>query len=268
MKGWKWSVGLGALLLLPVGSEAQLVLVSDPVQEMEAAPGEVYEGRIQLRNPGSEAVSVRVYQTDYLFYADGRTLYPDAGSDARSNADWMRVTPPAAVVPAGAMIEIAYTVAVPRADALSGTYWSMVMVEPVREDGASVSAEQGIGLSTVVRFGVQVATHVGGDTEHRLDIVDARVTSDEAGRRLAFSLVNSGRTGYRPLVSLELYDATGSVVATRTDQRGLLYPGTSTLQDFDLAGLAEGAYRALIIVDTGAPEVFGAQFDVTLGPPR
>lgn len=258
-----------ALALSPAAAVAQVVVVSESVQEHEVAPGSSHTGRVELRNRGAEAAEVRVYLADYLFFADGRTVYPEPGSHARSNAPWVQVTPSSVVIPPGERAAIEYAVDVPVSIPPSGTHWSILMVEPIRgatSDGENPAGEPALGVQTMVRFGIQLATHVG-DAEHLLDIANARVVREEDGsRHLEFEVVNEGEQGYRPEVFLELYDGTGTMVATYTEQRGLLYPGTSALQRFELNDLPEGAYQALVVVDTGAPEVFGAQFDLTAGP--
>lgn len=253
---------------VPGSAGAQIMVVGGSVQEREAAPGERYTGEIRLRNQGTEATPVRVYQTDYLFYADGTNLYPDPGSHARSNGGWMTVSPTDLVVPGGEEVGVTYQVTVPARSGLGGTYWSMIMVEPTEpiSDAPEDPDRPAIGVRTVVRFGIQVATHVAGEAEHRLRLGDPRVTvQDDGGRHLRFELVNEGDVGYRPKVSVEMYDGTGVLVATLEAQRGLIYPGTSALQRFDLSDLPGGSYEAVVVVDTGALRVFGAQFTLNLG---
>jgi hypothetical protein len=214
---------------------------------------------------------VRIYQTDYVFFADGRSEYAEPGAHARSNARWMRLSPATLVVPGGGVAEVNYTVSVP-ADAAPqapGTYWSMIMVEPV-PPAAAATEQRGVGLRTVVRFGIQVATHIAAErATHGVHLGTPRVVVAEGGARtLELELANDGQMGYRPLVSLELYDASGALVAEREEQRGLLYPGTSTLQRLALGVLPAGAYEALLVVDTGGPDLFGGQFRLTVGRER
>lgn len=257
-----------AVALAPESAGAQIMVVGNSVQEREAAPGERYTGEVRLRNQGTEAKPVRVYQTDYLFYADGTNLYPDPGSHPRSSGEWVTVTPTDLVVPGGEEVGVTYQVTVPAGPDLGGTYWSMIMVEPTEPitDAPEDPDRPAIGVRTVVRFGIQVATHVAGEAEHRLRLGDPRVTvEDDGARHLRFELVNEGDVGYRPKVSVEMYEETGVLVATFEAQRGLIYPGTSTLQRFDLSDLPGGSYEAAVVVDTGALQVFGAQFTLNLG---
>lgn len=263
------AAGLALLLgSMAATAGAQIMVVGSSVQEHEAAPGEAYTGEIRLRNHGSDPQPVRVYQTDYLFYADGTNLYPDPGSHGHSNGEWIRVVPMDLVVPGGQEMGVTYHVTVPTDPSLGGTYWSMIMVEPAEPitDTPEDPERPAIGLRTIVRFGIQVATHMPAEAEHRLRLGDPRVTiGGDGGRHLQFELVNEGEVGYRPKVSVEMYDETGVLVTTLEAERGLIYPGLSALQRFDLTALSRGGYEAVVVVDTGAMTVFGAQFTLSLG---
>ncbi|HET6566508.1 MAG TPA: hypothetical protein VFG50_01000, partial [Rhodothermales bacterium] len=74
-------------------ADAQVAVVSGLSEEHTAQPGETYQGAIQVRNQTAESQEVRVYQTDYLFYADGTNVYGAPGSTRRSNASWITYNP-------------------------------------------------------------------------------------------------------------------------------------------------------------------------------
>jgi hypothetical protein len=72
-------------------------------------------------------------------------------------------------------------------------------------------------------------------------------------------VVNTGERGYRPTLWIEVYDASGALRAKGRQVRGLLYPGTSLRQHYDLGALPSGNYKALIFADTGVEPVFASQ---------
>ncbi len=262
------AVVLVSLAQTPLG-EAQVTVVGSSVREHSVREGGTAAGAIRLRNVGSAPASVRVQQRDYLFYADGTSLYPEPGSHERSNGRWIALATTDVEVGPGEEVEVGYRIAVPRDEGLEGTYWSMIMVEPTDPlppvGGAGEEAR--LGVRTVLRFGIQVATHVG-DARHRLRLGSPRLTRGPGNRQiLSFELENAGAAAYRPKVSLELYDGGGALLETLEVQRGLLYPGTSALQRFELPAHS-GTVEALVVVDTGAPEVFGGQFTLSLGATR
>lgn len=270
MRLWIIALAAGAVPVQFAPVEAQIMVVSSAVQEREASPGESYRTGIRLRNTSTETVEVRIYQTGYLFYADGRSLHVPPDSQPRSNAAWLRGMPTSLVVSAGEEADVSFTVAVPAAG-VAGTYWSMIMIEPITGGAGSSDAAgpPAVGIRTVMRFGIQIATHVAGDAPHRLEVANARVINGNTGKpELEFELINNGSAGYRPNVSVEIFDAQGVAVATFEEQRGLIYPGLSVVQRFALAELPAGEYEALVVVDTSGREVFGAQFRLGLGIPR
>ena len=92
------------------------------------------------RTPEKTPQEVKVYQTDYLFYADGSTYYGDPGTMPRSNTRWISFTPKQFTVPAGEEVTVRYTIQVPNDARLAGPYWSILMVEPVEARLARVRA--------------------------------------------------------------------------------------------------------------------------------
>ena len=100
---------------------------------------------------------------------------------------------------------------------------------------------------------------------HQLRFDDPRVVHEGGVRYLDVRLVNEGEARYRPKVAVEIYDRAGVLVSLLEEQRGLVYPGTSFLQRFDITDLEDGTLEALVLVDTGAPQLFGGQFTLRLG---
>ncbi|HET6566692.1 MAG TPA: hypothetical protein VFG50_01935, partial [Rhodothermales bacterium] len=220
----------------------------------------------------AESQEVRVYQTDYLFYADGTNVYGAPGSTRRSNASWITYNPDYFVLPAGATANVAYSVTVPAdaADTLSGSYWSIIMVEGI-EKGSPESTIQPkedrtqVGIRTALRFGVQITTNVGGDGNRKISFDNPSLQSaDDGSRLLQVDLVNEGTLAVRPQVWVELYDEDGND-AGRIDGTSLrLYPGTSVRQRFSFGKELSGRYRALVFVDAGDDEVYGAEYTLDL----
>src|SRR5690349_18885681 len=80
------------LVVVPVAARAQIAVVGNTVEERVAAAGETYAGSIVVRNLTQQAQPVRIYQTDYRFFADGTSHFDDPGTTPRSNAKWITPT--------------------------------------------------------------------------------------------------------------------------------------------------------------------------------
>lgn len=251
-----------SLAIVPHAAAAQIILTSASVHEQHAQPGDEYTTQIELANPSAIAQRVRIYQTDHFAFADGRVAYPHPGTTKRSNARWISAGPAEVVVPPSGKTTVRVRVRVPAEPGLSGTYWSMVMIEGSGDDSEASGSRRNVGVRTVLRLGVQLATHVGGPADVRIAFDSVRASSVEGHRRLSYDFLNTGVQAARLLMSLELFDGAGRVVRKLEQQRGLLYPGNSARQSFDLGLLPAGAYTAVVTADGGADEVFGAQYTV------
>lgn len=258
-------VALGALLgvlVNPAKGGAQIAVVGSTVEEHTAAPGQRYEGTILIRNVTTEPQAVRVYQTDYHFFADGTSHFDEPGSTSRSNAAWIKPSVTTVAIPASSEVTIAYTVSVPSSDTLRGTYWSALMVEGAPTAPPAATSKQ-VGLGAVVRYAVQLATHLPVAGSRKVSFANQTVSADSLGRRVVeLEVQNAGERGYRPNIWAELYDATGALRGRREQQRGLLYPGTSLRQRFVFDVLPAGSYKAVVFADTGDDSVFAAQYKI------
>ena len=251
-----------ALLAVPALLPAQVSVISSTLEERQAAPGERYAGTVRLRNTSGQPQQARVYQTDYRFLADGRTFYEQPGTAPRSNAPWVTFNPSQLTLAPGEEATVAYTVAVPAGGEVRGSYWSVLMVETAAPQAAA--SARGVGITPSIRYAVQVATHVG-QAQRRIAFEGARLSGAEGGARaLEVDVVNTGEQADRLELRVDLFDAEGSPAGRLTSTRGLVYPGTSIHQRFDLASLPPGTYRALLVVDTGSDEVFGAEYTLKL----
>ena len=257
-------VTLAALLLgaaaLPHAAGAQISVVGSTVEEHTAAPGQSYEGTILVRNLTAEPQGVRVYQTDYHFFADGTSHFDAAGSTPRSNANWVKPSATSLIIPPNSETTVGYIITVPAIDTLRGTYWSALMVEGAPTAPPVASSKQ-VGLGSIVRYAVQLATHLPAPGSRKVSFANQTLGTDSTGHRVMdLEVQNIGDRGYRPLIWVELYDAAGALRGRREQQRGLLYPGTSLRQRFAFDILPAGNYKAVIFADTGDDAVFATEY--------
>lgn len=255
------SLAAAALLAIPSLAAAQVAVISSTLEERPAAPGERYTGTVRVRNTSGQPQQARIYQTDYRFLADGRTFYEQPGTDPRSNAAWVQFSPSRITLAPGEEAAVSYTVAVPAGGDVRGSFWSVLMVETVQPEARA--AGRGVGITPSIRYAVQVATHVG-QAERRIALEGARLTNEGGQRALEVDVVNTGEQADRLELRVDLFDADGAPAGRLASSRGLVYPGTSIHQRFEFPALPPGTYRALLVVDTGADEVFGAEYTLTL----
>lgn len=245
---------------------AQLAVTTNAAHERAARPSERYQGTIEILNTTSTPQEARLYQTDYRTWADGRSEFGPPARSRRSNARWITFAPARLIVPPHGRAVATYTVTVPSTPSLSGSYWSIIMVEGLSStalESSSPSAQRvQVGIEPRIRFGVQVATHVGGEASVRIAFDSVRAVVDSGQHVLQYDFVNTGDRAVRLLMSVELFTLDGRPLRKLEQQRGLLYPETSARQLFRFGTLPAGEYRALVTADAGGDEVFGAQYTI------
>jgi hypothetical protein len=246
----------------PARLPAQIAVVSSTVEERTVAPGERYTGTILVRNLTRQEQPVRIYQSDYLFFADGTSHFVAVGTTPRSNARWITPTVRSLLIPASSEMTISYTVQVPSGDSLTGTYWSMIMVEGAPSEAArAASGSPRLGVGSIMRYAVQVANHITTTGSRKVGFAKSRfLVNPDSTQAFELEVQNVGERAYRPTLWIELYDEQGALAANVRQERGLLYPGTSLKQTFGLGKLRRGSYRAIVFADSGEDAVFASQF--------
>jgi hypothetical protein len=243
-------------------AEAQIAVIGSTVVERVALSGETYAGTIVVRNLTKQHQPVRIYQTDYLFYADGTSRYDVGGTAPRSNSRWIVPTQRSLVIAPLSDATVSYAVSVPKSDSLLGSFWSAIMVEAAPISAAMPPGERPqVAVGTVMRYAVQVATHIRATGSRKVTFAGAKVVAESNGDQVfELDVLNSGERAHRPKMWIEVYDHEGALRAKARQERGLLYPGTSLRQRFALGRIGAGTYRAVVFADSGDDAVFAAPF--------
>lgn len=253
-------------ILVPFPCHAAIQVTGGLTKEFEVAPGKSYEGSIEVKNPEEAPQEIKAYQTDYFFYADGRALYGDPGGLPRSNAAWISLSPRQVLIPAGETVNLHFSIQVPNDATMTGTYWSNIMVEPIPEGSpeSSGSKDIGVGVRQVLRYAVQVVTHIGSTGTRMLKFNQIRLASENGERLLSVDAENTGERWLRGNLWVDLYDSKGAYAGRFEGGRQRMYPGTSARFTVDLVGVKSASYKALIVVDCGDDDVFGANVSLVL----
>ncbi len=256
------------LFLSFLGEACAISLPGGLTIEKTLTVGGSTSGSIVVLNPGSKPETVRIYQTDYLFYADGRNEFGKPGSNPRSNASWIAYSPSQITLPAGGRAEVSYQISAPNDKDLRGTYWSVIMFEPLAEGALTPpTPEKGkikVGVQAVVRHAVQVVTHIGDTGTRVLEFADKKLEVKDGKTCLVLDVKNTGERWLVPEVYVDLFGQSGQL-GRYSGGKLRIFPGCSVRYRVDLGALKPGKYNALVIADCGEDNVFGARYTLEVG---
>ncbi len=245
-----------------------LNVVGELTQQFTLAPGARIRGEIRIENQGDEAGDVKIYLADYLHYSDGRNLFTKPGTVERSNTPWFSLSPSQSIIQPKEILKVEYTISVPADPKLRGTYWSLIMIEPVPKalltPPPASKEEATMQVVTVIRHAVQMITNIGKDGEAKIVFKDRQLVKEEGRRVLKLDLENTGEKFLVPHVWAELFDAKGQSTGQIDGSNSRIYPGCSARFEMDLSKLAPGSYKAVVVADNGDENVFGANYTLDL----
>ncbi len=265
--GW-FVIGFFIFLFGALPLSGNVIIVGGLTHEHEARIGESYEGSIEIKNIEDRPQEVKIYQTDYSFYADGRILYSNPGKMPRSNAHWITFSPKRLTVPPKDTVFVHYTVKVPNQADLKGTYWSIFMVELVPENSPESSLgnpdKVGLGIRQLFRYGIQVVTQIGDTGTRKLEFLSTKLLKDGDKQFLQLDIGNTGERWLRSSLWVELYNEEGNYMGKYEGGSLRIYPTTSVRFKVDLSSVPNNTYKALVVIDCGDDNVFGANFNLVV----
>ncbi len=252
--------------LWAAGAHASFSVSGGLTRDLVLRPGDIEEGVLEIASSSDEPQRIRLYQSDYLFRSDGSNEFGPPGTTPRSNSGWITISPLEADLPPHGRVQIVYRVEVPEDVTLPGTYWSMLMIEPMPsvDDLVALEDRPSVGVRMVVRRGVQFSVTIDG--------VGGRSVKPHGGLHridgatvLRLDLDNTGDFMLRPTVWTEIYNDGGQLMGRLSGETMRIYPGCSVRYDFGL-DYQPGEYQALVVIDNGDGDVWGCRYSLAVAP--
>lgn len=246
-----------------------VIVIGTLARQSTVKPRQIFEGVVYLKNTEAQVTEAKIYQTDYLYSADGRTDYAEPGKNPRSNASWLTISPSQIKIAPNQTVTIRYKGQVPDKRDLRGTFWSMIMVEPNRPPAPIIQGKENeatLGIATAIRFGIQISTDVGNSGERNLRVLEKSLIKKEGKSHLQLDIENPGEHLMIPTISVELFDSKGASIGHFDGGHPRIYPACSIRSQVDLGDVPSGKYTAMVLLDNGDEHVMGAQYVLELGP--
>ena len=265
------SINLLATLLacflfnIPTASGGVVVL-GELVREHQLRPGQTLEASIELENRDASPRTVRIYQTDYRYQANGESIFPTPGSTERSNAGWLTFTPKVLTIPPSQKSTVRYLIRVPVDRSRTGTFWSMMMIQEIPDQPqGKAGVQEGTGASppTANRYGVQIITQMADTGRIGIEFTSATIESRNAKRLLTIDIENRGSRIARPEMWLEVFTQSGHKAGRFLTDKATILPGCGVRREIDITSLAKGTYNSLFIADCGK-DVYGLEIKLVL----
>lgn len=242
------------------------VTVENPRADLYVSPGSNAEAKFNVINRSNHAQTMKVSQSDYTFKADGSNEFAQPGTIARSNAKWIKFSPESFTIKPNTTIEIVLQIHVPN-QKMTGTYWSMLMVEYVDQNSlntAKTTDDLNSGVQVIRRQGVQVRTHITGTGEKKARFLNKNIVKKNGKTFFEIDLENTGTLFYRGDFWVELFNQEGYPIGKVEQPMRGVYPDCSIRYSVDISQFKKGNYTALCVYDTRSNKVFGGKYQVEI----
>lgn len=273
-------LSLISLFMVTMPVQAAVMLSGGLSHEYTVTPGGQLTGILELRNTDNMPAEIKVYQEDVKIQENGYPQFIQSTGGAahnRSNITWVSLNTDRITLAPKEKRTVTYTLKVPNNSSMTGTYWSMLVLEPVSNKSRESQLHQNIPedqptltVSQKMRYAVQVLTHMGGSNSQgaNLSFVSPKIESTNLGKRvLNFKIKNTGDRYSRPNVWLDVFSREGKKVKRiAADMRGL-FAGENDDFQIDLDDLKPDQYKCLLAAeDHSTGQIFGSDINLTIKP--
>lgn len=232
--------------------------------ERSVSLGAVIDGCIPILNTGKSVATVKISLADYMFNAAGQTFYLEPGSNERSNGHWITLSAEQLQIPPHTSMNLHYKIHVPQDVSLTGTYWSIILIEPVDTVVFEKRDYEQLDVQTIVRYGFQVITHIQNSGSYDLKVIKKDLVRNDGKTTLTVDVENTGTRMLSPALHMEVFNALGKCEKKYELCKRRIYPACSARYSVDLCEIPPGKYPTLIIFDQGDKTLFGTQYTLEI----
>ncbi|WP_353151403.1 DUF3324 domain-containing protein [Chryseobacterium sp.] len=227
---------------------AGIVVLNGLTHSYKIENGKVYKGKVAIENTGNNTQNVKLFLQDFTYHSDGTINYTALHTNKRTNGDWIKLNTNLVTLKAKEKTEVFYEIIVPDQVKDPGSYWSVIIVEPV-DDIKPTDKQPGVSITSVIRYAIQVITDY--DTEKAkpdLKFESIKVEKEEGKQTVKIAIANNGNLYCKPTASIEIYHRkTGEKIGTFSSLTMGLLPSTSKTFYIDISKVPPAQYKATVI---------------------
>ena len=223
-------------LLSVCSAEASISVVGSLDHHYTLAPGETFEGYIQVNNSSDEPAIVRVELADYGVTPEGNAYYPKPNSHPRSLAKYIQMMPPEQTIAPLAQGKVGFKVTLPTLTdlpELAGAYWAVLLVRQseLAEVMTAPTLDEWV-IKERFQTAVRITASVRGNGLTQLHYEGARLVWPESKDQtetnhplFEVDMVNDGAHLLDLELIGELFDRTGESLGRTALGALRIYPG-------------------------------------------
>lgn len=194
----------------------------------ELAAGAAATGRVRLRNPSAEPVTVELAPVDAETAQTGGSAFAGIGAEPVAAGTWLRLDESRVTLAPDDDVSVGFTVQPPEAIA-PGQYLAGISAHvPVAPHATPETGADQAGASVTVqsRYVIGVQVDVPGAWTPSLTITGAEALEHPSGTKLGIAVRNDGDTFLRPQGSVTLANAEATPILTEPITLGTFLTGT------------------------------------------
>lgn len=243
--------------------KAGIVVLNGLSHTYKVENGKIYKGKIALENTGNKTQSVKLFLQDFSYHSDGTIQYSAPHTNSKTNTDWIKMNTNLVTLKSKEKTEILYEITVPERLSDPGSYWSVIIVEPVEEINPNDS-KQGVNITSIIRYAIQVITDLDAEkAKPDLKFEGMKIEKENSKQILKIALANNGNLYCKPTVAIEIYDKkSGQKTGSFTSQAMGLLPQTSKSFYIDLEKTPPSLYKAVLIATDEEENAFAINVEL------
>lgn len=245
--------------------QASVVILNGLTHTYKVEGGQVYKGKISMENTDSTPQNVKVFLQDFSYKADGTISYTAPHTNEKTNAGWIKLNTNLVTLKAKEKTEVYYEITIPNKVAQPGSYWSVIIVEPVENIKPSDNKE-GINITSIIRYAIQVITDYDSEkAKPDLKFESVKIDKEEGKQILKIAIANKGELYCKPTATVEVYSRkNGQKAGVFSSQAMGLLPTTSKLFHIDISKLPPDKYNAAIIATDEDENAFALNVELEI----